>query len=131
MDFTSASNQLSQIQQQSQGVIQNIQAFAQKLAAAAPDPNTGREWAMDLKEIALGVQGQNQSASLLLNQMAEYIRNLEQQLATHPNPTVQPQGWSSGLGSGGGFLSNVTTGLGLGAGLGLGEDLVSGLFNLF
>lgn len=131
MDFNSASTQLAQVQQQTQTVLQNFQTLAQKLQAGAPDATTGREWAMDLREIALAVQNQNQNVSLILNQMAEYIRNLEQQLATHPAPTLQPQGWTSGLGSGGGFMGTVTTGLGLGAGLAVGEDLVNGLFNLF
>ena len=130
MDFNSATGQLAQVQQQSQAVMQNFQALAQKLSAAAPDPTTGREWTMDLREIALSIQTQNQNMTVLLNQMADYIRNLEQQLTTHPSPTLQPQGWSNSLGSGG-FLSTVTSGLGLGAGLAVGEDLVGGLFNLF
>lgn len=133
MDYNTASNQLAQVQQQSQTVMQNLQALGQKLVAAAPDPTTGREWAMDIKELALAIQHQNQNVALLLNQMADYIRNLEQQLATHPNPALQPQGWSNaiGSGSGGGFLGNVTSGLGLGAGFAVGEDLINGLFNLF
>lgn len=131
MDYNTANNQLAQVQQQSQTVMQNLQALGQKMVSAAPDPTTGREWAMDIKELALAIQHQNQNVALLLNQMADYIRNLEQQLATHPNPGLQPQGWSNSMGSGGGFLGNVTSGLGLGAGFAVGEDLVNGLFNLF
>ena len=130
MDFNSANGQLAQVQQQSQAVMQNVQTLAQKLTAAAPDPTTGREWAMDLREIALAIQNQNQNVTALLNQMADYIRNLEQQLTTHPSPTMQPQGWANSIGSGG-FLGTVTSGLGLGAGLAVGEDLVNGLFNMF
>ncbi|MHB1587845.1 MAG: hypothetical protein ACYCRH_12750 [Acidiferrobacteraceae bacterium] len=130
MDYSNASQQVAQVQQQSQGVLQGIQSFAQKLSSAAPDPTTAREWAMDLKEVALSIQSQNQSITLLLNQMADYIKDLEQQLATHPNPSMQSRGWSSSLG-GGSFLGNVTSGLGLGAGLAVGEDLIGGLFNMF
>lgn len=130
MDFNNANGQLAQVQQQSQAVLQNFQVLAQKLTQAAPDPTTGREWAMDLREIALAVQTQNQNVTMLLNQMAEYIRNLEQQLATHPSPSIQPQGWANSIG-GGGFLGTVTSGLGLGAGLAVGENVVNDLFSLF
>ncbi|MHB1915078.1 MAG: hypothetical protein ACYCPX_10465 [Acidiferrobacteraceae bacterium] len=130
MDYASASKQLAEVQQQAQGIIQGTQALAQKLSAAAPDPTTAREWATDLKEIALSVQSQNQNTTLLLNQMADYIKDLEQQLATHPNPGIQSRGWSNSIG-GGSFLGSVTSGLGLGAGLAVGEDLIGGLFNMF
>ncbi|MHB1951094.1 MAG: hypothetical protein ACYCQK_06420 [Acidiferrobacteraceae bacterium] len=130
MDYTSASKQVVEVQQQSQEVLQGLQALAKKLSAAAPDATTAREWAMDLKEVALSIQGQNQNITALLNQMADYIKDLEQQLATHPNPGMQSRGWSSSLG-GGSFLGNLTSGLGLGAGMAAGEDLIGGLFNMF
>jgi hypothetical protein len=129
MDFSSAQNQVMQVQQQSQTVIQNIQALAQKLKSAAPDESTGRDWAMDLREIAMSVQNQNQMLAMLVTQMGQYIQTLEAQLQTHPSPTVQPRGWGmQGMG-GGGFLGNLTAGLGLGAGFGLAEDAINGIFN--
>ncbi len=127
MDFASAENQVMQVQQQSQTVVQNIQTLAQKLKSAAPDEATGREWALDLREIAMTVQSQNQMLATLVSQMGQYIQTLEAQLQTHPNPTVQPRGWASS--GSGGFLSNLTAGLGMGAGFGLAEDAISGIFN--
>jgi len=115
------------VQQQSQTVVQNIQTLAQKLKSAAPDEATGREWALDLREIAMTVQSQNQMLATLVSQMGQYIQTLEAQLQTHPNPTVQPRGWASS--GSGGFLSNLTAGLGMGAGFGLAEDAISGIFN--
>ena len=46
-------------------------------------------------------------------------------------PTYQTRGWAAQpyAGTGGGFMSNVMSGLGLGAGFGLASDLVSGIFN--
>ncbi len=131
MDYSTAENQIAQVQQQSQTVIQNIQQFAQKLHSAAPDDTTGREWALDLREIAMSMQTQNQAMVGLVNQMADYIRTLESQLATHPNPSVQPRGWASQPSGGGGFWSNVTSGLGMGAGFAVASDVVGDLFNMF
>ena len=127
MDYSNAQNQVVQVEQQSQTLIQNIQTLAQKLKSAAPDEATGREWSMDLREIALTVQSENQMLAALVTQMGQYIQTLEAQLQTHPSPTVQPRGWMSS--GGGGFLGNLTAGLGMGAGFGLAEDAINGIFN--
>ncbi|MDA8109051.1 MAG: hypothetical protein M0015_10535 [Betaproteobacteria bacterium] len=127
MDFSSAQNQVMQVEQQSQSLVENIQTLAQKLKSAAPDEATGREWSVDLREIAMTVQNQNQMLAMLVSQMGQYIQTLEAQLQTHPNPTVQPRGWASS--GSGGFLSNLTAGLGMGAGFGLAEDAINGIFN--
>ena len=128
MDYNTAQNQVTQVEEQSQSLVQNIQTLAQKLKSAAPDDATGREWSMDLREIAMTVQSQNQMLATLVTQMGQYIQTLEAQLQTHPNPTVQPRGWGM-QGGGGGFLSNLTAGLGMGAGFGLAEDAINGIFN--
>ena len=127
MDYNTAQNQVVQVEQQSQSLVQNIQTLAQKLKSAAPDEATGREWSVDLREIAMTVQNQNQMLAMLVSQMGQYIQTLEAQLQTHPNPTVQPRGWASS--GSGGFLSNLTAGLGMGAGFGLAEDAINGIFN--
>lgn len=130
MDYQSAETQIAKIEQQAQGLVQQTQDFVQKLQAAAPDATTGREWAMDLKEILLGFQAQHQNMVSMVNQMAEHIQALEQDLQSHPAPTTQARGWAgrSTLG-GGGFWGNVTSGLGMGAGFAVAGDLVGGLFN--
>ena len=132
MDYQQAENQLTSVQQQTQTSLQKLQALAQKLTTAAPDPTTGREWAMDLREVALAVQNQAQNTTTLVQQMAEYIRRLESDVATHPSPTVQPTGWANQPPmSGGGFLGSLTSGLGMGAGFAVADNLVGDLFNLF
>jgi len=131
MDYTTAENQIAQVAQQSQTIVQNMQQFAQKLRTAAPDETTGREWALDMREIAMAMQNQNQMMVSMVNQMAEYIKTLEGQLTTHPSPSVQPRGWATQAPGGGGFWGSVTSGLGVGAGFAVANDLVSDLFNMF
>lgn len=132
MDYTDATSQITKVEQQNQNLAQQLQTFAQKLNSQAPDPTTGKEWVLDLKQIAIDVQTQNQALMMMINQMAEHIHNLEQQLDTHPNPTMQPRGWSIQTAPrGGGFWGNVTSGLGLGAGFGVANALVGDIFNAF
>jgi uncharacterized membrane protein YccC len=132
MDYSSAENQIANVEQQAQTLSQKMQALAQKLATGAPDASTGREWAMDLREIGLTMQTQNQAVVTLVNQMADYIHSLEGQLATHPAATIQSRGWSSrpSFSNGGGFWNTVTSGLGMGAGFAVANDVVGSLFNM-
>ena len=129
MDYVQAEQQITQIQQHSQDVKNRLQQFAQKLAGSVPDQNAAREMAMDLREIALGIQQQEQQALFVLQQMGQHIQQLEQAVDAHPPAAqyAQTRGW----GAGSGFLGNLTTGLGLGAGIGVGEGLANDLFNLF
>ncbi|MBU6421326.1 MAG: hypothetical protein KGL98_05030 [Gammaproteobacteria bacterium] len=130
MDYTDATNQIAQIEQQTQQLAQQFQSLGQTLNSKAPDPATGKEWLLDLKQIAINVQAQNQQLVAMVNQMAEHMHNLEQQLDTHPNPTVQARGWGTQYASrGGGFWGNVTSGLGMGAGFGVANMLIGGIFN--
>ena len=130
MDYTDATNQIAQIEQQTQQLAQQFQALAQKLNSAAPNPQAGKDWMLDLKQIAINVQSQNQQFVAMVNQMAEHMHNLEQQLDTHPNPSMQARGWGAQYTSrGGGFWGNVTSGLGMGAGFGVANALIGGIFN--
>ncbi len=130
MQYTDATNQITKVEQQTQELAQQLQTFAQKLSSQAPDPATGKEWILDLKQIAVDMQTQNQTLVMMINQMAEHIHDLEQQLDTHPNPTVQARGWSNQITPrGGGFWGNVTSGLGMGAGFGVANALIGGIFN--
>ncbi|AOU97500.1 hypothetical protein BI364_05495 [Acidihalobacter yilgarnensis] len=131
MDYSAAEQQISQLQIQSQDVMQQMQAVAQKLPQVVPDATSSRELAMDLREIAMGFKQQQQQVMLVLQQMGQHIQELENAMNSHPNPPVQTRGWGMGGMGGGGFLGTLTTGLGLGAGMAVGEDLVGDVFNLF
>jgi hypothetical protein len=133
VDYQTAENQALQLQQQADQVGQGVKALADKLQSQVTDPNLSRELILDLRETALAIQRQNQSALMLIQQMAEYIHSLETHVESQPQPTYQTRGWAAQpyAGTGGGFMSNVMSGLGMGAGFGLASDLVSGIFNAF
>jgi hypothetical protein len=133
VDYQSAENQALQLQQQADQVGQSVKALADKLQSKVTDPTLSRELILDLREAALSIQRQNQSALMLIQQMAEYIHSLETHVDSQPQPTYQTRGWASQpyAGTGGGFMGNVMSGLGMGAGFGLASDLVSGIFNAF
>jgi hypothetical protein len=130
VDYQTAENQAVQLQQQADQVGQAIKALADKLQSKISDPTLARELMLDLKETALGIQRQNQSALMLIQQMAEYIHSLETHVDSLPQPTYQTRGWAAQpyYGTSGGFMSNVVSGLGMGAGFGLASDLVSSIF---
>jgi hypothetical protein len=131
VDYQTAENQAIQLQQQADQVGQGVKALAEKLQAKVSDPTLARELILDLKETALAIQRQNQSALMLIQQMAEYIHSLETHVNSLPQQTYQTRGWAMQpyAGTGGGFMSNVMSGLGMGAGFGLASDLVSSIFN--
>ena len=131
MDYQTAENQAIQLQQQADQAGQGIKALAEKLQTKISDPTLSRELILDLKEAALAIQRQNQSAVMLIQQMAEYIHSLETHVNSLPQPTYPTRGWAAQpyAGTGGGFMGNVMSGLGMGAGFGLASDLVSSIFN--
>jgi hypothetical protein len=131
VDYQTAETQAAQLQTQANQTGQQLKQLAEKLQAKVTDPNLSRELLLDLREAALAVQQQNQSALALLERMAQYIHVLESHLNTLPQSSFQTRGWAAQpyYGSAGGFMGNVVSGLGLGAGFGLASDLVSGIFN--
>ncbi len=133
MDYQTAENQAVQLQNQADQVGQGVKALAEKLQAKLSDQTLARELMLDLRETAFAIQKQNQSALLLIQQMAEYIHSLESHINAQPQPAYQTRGWAAQpyAGSGGGFMGNVMSGLGMGAGFGLASDLVSSIFNAF
>ncbi|MDE1938463.1 MAG: hypothetical protein KGI68_05535 [Alphaproteobacteria bacterium] len=129
MDYQTAENQVVQLQQQADQAAQGIKALADKLQSKITDANLARELTLDLREAALAIQQQNQSTVALIEQMAQYIHSLENHAVSVPQVNYQPRGWANqSFGGGGGFMSNVMSGLGMGAGFGLANDIVGGLF---
>jgi hypothetical protein len=137
VDYQTAENQAIQLQQQADQVGQGVKTLAEKLQSKVTDPTLSRELMLDLREAALAIQKQNQSALMLIQQMAEYIHSLETHVDSLPQSTAYPayqtRGWAAQpyAGRGGGFMSNVMSGLGMGAGFGLASDLVGSIFNAF
>lgn len=130
MDYQTAENQAIQLQQQADQVGQSVKTLAGNLQSKITDQALARDLILDLRETALAIQRQNQSALMLIQQMAEYIHSLETHINSQPQPTYQTRGWAAQpyVGRGGGFMSNVMSGLGMGAGFGLASDLISSIF---
>jgi hypothetical protein len=134
LDYQTAENQALQLQQQAFQVSQELKALADKLQARIPDPNLARELMLDLRQVAIAIQSQNQSALALIQQMAQYIHALESNLSVQSQVPMQPRGWAAQpyYTQSGGFMGNVAsslgTGLGLGVGFGVGEELVDSIF---
>ena len=145
----------AQLQQQGQQTAALIQTLAGKLqtAAAAGDTNA-REWMLDLKEIALGVQQEEGQVSLLLQSIHSMVDNhvqnipqsdYQQQQYQQP-PQQQPQyqqpqyqqpqyqqGYQQGGMGGGGTLQRFLGGgfgraIVTGAGFGIGDDIINKIF---
>jgi len=132
VDYQTAENQAIQLSTQANQVGQELKELAGKLQSKIAEPTLARELTLDLREVAMAVQQQNQSALMLIQQMAQYIHALESNLAVQgPAPgLMQPRGWAGQPfpTATGGFMGNVVSGLGIGAGLGLGEDLINSIF---
>ncbi len=134
MDYQTAETQAVQLQNQANQVGQELKDLADKLQAKVTDPAISRELMLDLREAVLAIQQQNQSALMLIQQMAEYIHVLESHVSSMPQmpqQSFQTRGWAAQpyYGRTGGFMGNVMSGLGMGAGFGLASDLVSSIFN--
>ena len=85
MDPDTVDQNYSQLQQQAQQTGQLVQTLSGKLQAASQsgDPNA-REWLLDLKEIALGIQQEQGQVTLLLQSIHSMVDNHVQSLAATP-----------------------------------------------
>ncbi|MGH7038158.1 MAG: hypothetical protein ACREE4_12380 [Stellaceae bacterium] len=131
-----------QLQNQSQGTVQEITALANKLQSAAQTGNLdAREWLLDLKSIALAMQAEQNQVGLLLQALHGFVANPPAPMpapgpwAQQPAaaPAAQPgygQPQSGGIGGMlGGFLnSGFGRAIEMGAGFGIGDDLINKIF---
>jgi hypothetical protein len=149
MDIQTVDQCWQQVQAQDQTINQALQTLAGKLQAAATAGNAdAREWLLDLRELALGFQGQQQQAALLLQAIHALLQNEHAQLqqapqAAYPQAGYPAQGYPQAaypqggypqqgggvMGALGGLLnSGFGRALEMGAGFGLGEDLINKIF---
>lgn len=145
MDITTVEQQYNQLQQEAQGVSQELQSLAGKLKTAADAGNSdAREWLLDLKELALNIQQEQQQVMMLMQAMHQAVQNDLQ--TAQALPAVQAPQWQPGYPqtpqmSGypqqqptqGGFLNSLEhSGFGqalmMGAGFGIGDDLINSIF---
>ena len=154
MDIQTVDQCWQQVQAQDQTINQALQALAGKLQTAAAAGNAdAREWLLDLRELALGFQGQQQQAALLLQAIHAMLQNEHAQLQQAPQAAYPQQAYPQGaypqqgypqqaypqggypqqgggmMGALGGLLnSGFGRALEMGAGFGLGEDLINKIF---
>ena len=153
MDPQTVDQNYAQLQQQGQQTASLLQTLAGKLqAAAAAGDSNAREWMLDLKEIALGVQQEEGQVSLLLQSIHSMVDNHVQSTGQpgyqqqgyqqqpgyqqgyqQQQPGYQQQGGMGGMGGGGGMLQSFLGGgfgraIVTGAGFGIGDDLINKIF---
>jgi hypothetical protein len=151
VDTETVDRQFSALQQQAQQTATLIQTLAGKLstAAAAGDPNA-REWALDLKEIALSIRDEQSTTTELLQAIhalvdnhvaatepsappyypptAQYVQPPQYQPQYQPqNQQPAPSGGTLQRFLGGRFGQAIVTG----AGIGIGDDIVNSIFDRF
>ncbi|MDE2314872.1 MAG: hypothetical protein KGK06_00555 [Xanthomonadaceae bacterium] len=139
MDIQTIDNAYQQLQNEGQQVAQQFQTLAGKLQAAAQGGNAdAREWMLDLRELALAVQGEQQQVGQLLQAIHGMWQNQAQQYGGAPamagfgGTPMQAQGMPQAGGVMGMLGNFLNSGFGrsmeIGAGMGLGEDLINRIF---
>lgn len=139
MDYTLLDQQYNQMQQQTQSNLNTLQQVSGKISSLTSDSITAREINMDLRGIAISLQQQQQSLSMLLQTMSQRIQQLEMQVQGMNQQGVgsatQQRAWNTSPQSqpntGSGFLGNVMTGLGLGVGFSVADNIVDDIFDEF
>ena len=148
MDPQTVDQNYAQLQQQGQQTASLLQTLAGKLqaAAAAGDANA-REWMLDLREVALGVQQEQGQVSLLLQSIHSMVDNHIQatgqpqyqqpgyQQSQYQQPGYQQAGYQQPQyqQGGGGMLQQFLGGgfgraIVSGAGFGIGDDIIKAIF---
>ena len=140
MDIQTIDQQYQQLQSEGQRVGQQLQTLAGKLQGAAQGSNAdAREWLLDLREIALGIQAEQQQMTQVLQAIHAMWQNQQAQLQNMPaaaQPGYMPQGMGAMQQQQGGIMGALdgflNSGFGraieMGAGFGLGDDLINKIF---
>ena len=148
MDTNAVDGRFAQLQQQAEGTASLIQALATKLSAAAATDGSAREWALDLREIALAVRDEQTTTTELLQSIHALVDEHVQQTPAMPaypppvtyaqpqryQPQYAPQPAQYQPAQGGGTLQHFLGGrfgqaIVSGAGIGIGDDLVNSIFD--
>jgi hypothetical protein len=153
VDVETIDRSYEELQAESQGTIDALTTLAQKLQAAsqAGDANA-REWALDLREVAVSLRDEQTKVAALLQALHDYVVNTaggppaaapsQPPGPTYPQPGYPQPGYPQpgypqqgypqpGLGGGGlgrflggGFGRAIASGVGFG----IGDDLINRIF---
>ena len=149
MDLQAIDQNYQQLENQSQRTIQALSTLSQKLqnAVQSGDQNA-REWQLDLREIALGIQQEQGQMTALLQSIHSFVatqappppqqfQQPQYQQAQYQQPQYQQAQYQQQqpqyAQQGGGMLHNFLGGnfgraIVQGAGFGIGDDLINDLF---
>ena len=136
MDIQTIDQQYQMVQNQNQQVVNALQQLASQMQTAGQGgDNNARSWLLDLKQVALTIQGQQQQTALLLQAIHNMWQTQQTQYAAPPSyANNTPMGYAppqSGgiMGALNGFLnSGFGRAMEMGAGMGVGEDLINKIF---
>lgn len=143
MDLQTVEQQYHLLQEESLGVMQALQTLAFKLKTASEDGDpAAREWLLDLKALALNIQGEQQRTVSVMQSVHQATQHdlaaLQQadSAAWRPGYPQTPQAFqpqSNPQQPSGAFLNRLEqSGFGrmlmMGAGFGIGDDLIQRIF---
>ncbi|MBR0559952.1 hypothetical protein [Neokomagataea anthophila] len=144
MDVQTIEQAYNQLQQQSQQSAQALQTLGSKMQLAAQSGDQqAREWALDLRELALAFQAEQQQVSTLLQQLHAALSNASQnqnyapqgfvQQSAPVQPPIAPAPQAAPQTANGGFFSNILNSgfarsVEAGAGFAIGDDLIKDIF---
>ncbi|GBR46971.1 hypothetical protein [Neokomagataea thailandica] len=140
MDVQTIEQAYNQLQQQSQQSAQALQTLGSKMQLAAQSGDQqAREWALDLRELALAFQAEQQQVATLLQQLHAALSNASQNQNYAPqgfvqqSAPVQPPIAPAPQAANGGFFSNILNSgfarsVEAGAGFAIGDDLIKDIF---
>lgn len=93
MDIQTIDQQYQMVQNQNQQVVAALQQLASQMQTAAQGgDNNARGWLLDLKQVALTIQGQQQQTALLLQAIHNMWQTQQTQYA--PAPNTVPMGYA-------------------------------------
>lgn len=124
MDIQTIDNAYGQLQQEAQQSNQAVQSLAEKLQAAVNSGDSqAREWLLDLREVALSIQGERQQMAALLQSLHAAVTNEAQEQAVAP--TESTGSFLNGI-----LKSSFGQAVATGAGFGIGNDVARAGDNL-
>jgi hypothetical protein len=131
MNPETVDSEFAKLQQEAGQAGQAVDAFAQKLQAAASAGDTNaREWLLDLKSIGLQIQQEQLQMQSLLQALHDFtVSQLSTSAQGQRQYAPQPR-YNQQQGAGGGMLSRFVGGgfgraIVSGAGFGIGDDIIN------
>ncbi|GBR10626.1 hypothetical protein [Gluconobacter frateurii] len=137
MDVQTIEQTYNQLQEQARQSAQSLQTLGAKMQGAAQSGDMqAREWALDLREVALSFQAEQQQVTTLLQQLHAALENAANSQNTYVSPqpyVAQPPVQAVDQPAENSFFSNILNSgfvrsVEAGAGFGIGNDLIKEIF---